>query len=95
MQKKFVGVDKAHGEDEGVIVEGYWLNGVYTVTKEHRLTKRAADGATPCAHDFAVTDDVFDYCIHCGEQRPAANASRSSRLRRLERRAMQSGAQAR
>lgn len=76
MQKKFVGVDKAHGEDIGVIVEGYWLNGVYTVTKEHRLTKRAADGATPCAHDFAVTDDVFVYCIHCGEKRPAANANR-------------------
>lgn len=49
-------------------------DGSYEV--ESHLTKRAADGATPCAHDFAVTDDVFDYCIHCGEQRPAANASR-------------------
>ena len=46
------------------------------------LTKRAADGATPCAHDFAVTDDVFDYCIHCDDQRPAANASRSTALER-------------
>ena len=34
------------------------------------LTQPAADGTTPCAHDFAVTDDVFNYCIHCGAKRP-------------------------
>jgi hypothetical protein len=28
-----------------------------------------ADGAI-CRHDFAVTDDVLDYCIRCGETRP-------------------------
>lgn len=71
MQKNFIGVDKAHGEDIGMMVEGYWLNGIFTVTKEHRLTKRAVDGATPCDHDFSATDDVFNYCIRCGEKRHA------------------------
>ena len=70
MKKKFVGVDKAHGEDIGVMVEGYWLNGVFTVTKEHRLTKRAVDGATPCAHRFHAEDESYLYCIDCGEKTP-------------------------
>jgi hypothetical protein len=76
--KYVVGLDKSNGEDEGAITEGYWLNGVFTVTKVHRLTQRAADGAI-CRHDFAVTDDVLDYCIRCGETRPASNANRWSR----------------
>ena len=70
MKKKFVGVDKAHGEDIGVMVEGYWLNGVFTVTKEHRLTKRAVDGATPCAHRFHSEDESYLYCIDFGEKTP-------------------------
>jgi len=73
MQKKFVGVDKAHGEDIGVKVEGYWLNGVYTVTKEHRLTPLAVDGATVsefCECGISIESHTGVYCIF----RPATKA---------------------
>ncbi len=66
--KYCVGLDKSNGKDEGAITEGYWLNGVFTITKVHRLTQRGAI----CFHDFAVKDGAFDYCIKCGETRPAA-----------------------
>lgn len=71
--KYVVGLDKSNGEDEGAITEGYWLNGVFTVTKVHPLKHRTAGGAI-CRHDFAVTDDVLDYCIRCGETRPAVKS---------------------
>ncbi len=45
------------------------------LAKESRPTQLAADGATPCTHDFATTDDVFDYCIHCGEKHPVPKAN--------------------
>lgn len=52
-----------------------WFHGItigrvgigFLVSRERQPTKRAADGAMPCAHDFAVTDDILDYCIHCGD----------------------------
>ena len=62
MQKNSIGIDKAHNNDEGTITEGYWLNGIFTITKVHRLSKNPEI----CDHDFATTDDTFDYCIHCG-----------------------------
>lgn len=63
--KRVVGLDKSNGKDKGALTEGYWLNGVFTITKVHLLT---ADGNI-CQHDFAATDDVLDYCIKCGETR--------------------------
>ena len=54
----FVGVDEAHGDDEGIKTEGYWLNGVYTVTKVSRLTQRAADVANVTAISVS--------CPRCG-----------------------------
>jgi len=74
-KKYVVGLDLSNDEDEGAIAEGYWLNGVFTVTKVHRLTHRKASGAI-CRHDFDVTDGTLDYCIRCGETRPAGNACR-------------------
>ncbi len=65
-KKYFVGVDKPNGKDEGAIVEGYWFNGVYTITKVHRLTQSALDLDYPC-------DCIIDYglddtgkCKMCG-----------------------------
>ena len=39
MQKNSIGIDKAHNNDEGTITEGYWLNGIFTITIVHRLSK--------------------------------------------------------
>lgn len=65
-----VGLDKAQkGGDYGCIVEGYYLDGVFTMTKYHMIKR---DNSKPCVHDFAVTDDILDFCIHCGETRPVS-----------------------
>ena len=48
---------------------------IYNVPDGEIVKGEIYDGAI-CRHDFAVTDDVLDYCIVCGETRPAANANR-------------------
>lgn len=63
---KFVGVDlpSAETKDIGVLLEGYWLNGVFTITQEHVLKP---DPNGECVHRYDATDGIFDYCIDCGK----------------------------
>lgn len=62
--KLFIGVDPAVGPDVGVLVEGVFVSGKYRIEKRHIL--RSPEN---CEHDYAATDDIFDYCIHCGDKR--------------------------
>lgn len=59
----FIGVDEAHGNDEGIKTEGYWLNGVYTITKVSRLTQDAADVGTEWVCSKCGTTNMLDVPI--------------------------------
>ena len=43
---------------------------VRAVEEATRLTKRAADGATPCAHRYHAADENDFICIDCGARTP-------------------------